>query len=90
MSTNYSQRQIQVEFTHEGFVMGKIFDFLLMISESWAKNSQKIPMSMASCIENRQNLYMTTPTCKGKRTFLYISKEVVTSYIHSSFIAHHS
>jgi hypothetical protein len=73
MSANYSQRQIQVEFTHEGLIMGKICNYLLMTKESRAKNRGKLPMSKASCKANDQNLYMTNSICKENSTFLYIS-----------------
>jgi hypothetical protein len=36
------------------------------------KNSQKIPMSKASCIEKTQNQQMSNATGIENRTFLYI------------------
>jgi len=82
---SYNQKQKQENFTHEDFIMSKLFVFLLMTNESQAKNSQKLPMSKVSCIENVQNLYMTYSTCKENRTFLYMN-----SLKNSSFITHHS
>jgi hypothetical protein len=45
LSASYSRRQIKVEFTHEGFTIGKIFDFLPVINGSWAKREIKDPNS---------------------------------------------
>jgi len=43
MSANYSHWQIPVEFTHEGLVIGKIFDFLPMKIDSRAKTGKNYP-----------------------------------------------
>lgn len=67
-----NRQQIQVEFTHKGFVMGKLFDFLSMTNKSWAKNRQNFPMSGDSYIEDRKKLYITNSICIENRTFLYM------------------
>lgn len=53
------QPKKQEEFTHENFIMGKLFGFLLMTIGSYIENGQKLHMTNASCIENRTFLYMT-------------------------------
>lgn len=74
MSTSNCQRQIQVEFTYEGFVMGRLLCNLLMTTESKAENSQKSPMSEISCIENTPNLRMTNSTCIENCIFLNMTE----------------
>lgn len=89
MSASYSLWQIQVEFTHEGFFMGKILVFLPMTNESRTKNGQKLPMSKGSCIENAQSRHMTNSTCKENSTYLYTSSiENIRKKSYAPFIIH--
>lgn len=72
MSTNYSQGQMEGGFTHESIVMSKLFYFLPIKPLSCVKSGLKLPMNHSSCKANAQNLYMTKPTYKENRTFLYM------------------
>lgn len=59
--SNYNY--LKGRFTHDKVFMGNFCHYL--------------PMTSISCIENSQNLYMTTTTCKGNTTFLNTKNEHV-------------
>ena len=76
MSTNYSQGQMEGEFTHESIVMSKLYYFLLMIPLSCVKIGLKLPMNHPLCKENGQNLHMINTSCIENLTFQYMTIEI--------------